>query len=131
MSNPLSKYLKSIFETKENLLEEEGSLFQKEYNPYAVNMMLSRHIDTLYYAMVLNEHPNMSKENHYLYLLSAVRPKKRFVRIDKSIESPDIDLVMKHYGYNRSRAKEAVNILTGDDMNRIREYHDHGTNQST
>lgn len=124
MASPLSRQLNSIFYTKENLAKE-GDLFFKDYEPYIINRFLAKHRDTLYHATVLNGYSNISKEDHYDYLLFAVRPAKRFAKLAKTEIDDNIELIKKHYKYNDVRAREVLKILSVGDINQIRELYKH------
>lgn len=128
MSSPLSIQLNSIFSSKENLARKEGDLFFKDYNPWIINRILAKHRDTFFYAFLLNQCPDISKESHYEFLLYSIRPAKRFARLDRPEVNPDVDLIKKHYNYNDVRAREALQVLTKKDIEEIRETYRYGEN---
>ncbi len=123
MASPLTRQLNSIFVNKENLAQKEGQLFLKDYSPFLINRCLAKHKDTFYYAFILNQHPDIPKEEHYEFLLHSVRPAKRFARIQKAVVDPDIEIIKKHYKYNETRAKEALKILTKDQIEIIKDLY--------
>lgn len=125
MASPLTIQLNSIFVNKVNLARKEGELFLKDYSPFLINKCLAKHKDTFYFAFILNQNPDIPKEEHYEYLLHSVRPAKRFARIKKGVTDPDIELIKKHYKYNETRAKEALKILTKDQIEKIKELYKH------
>lgn len=125
MASPLTAQLNSIFLTKENLVEKEGALFLKDYAPWIINRCLAKHRDTFYYAFLLNQYPDIPKEEHYEFLLHSVRPSKRFARLAKTAANPDVALIKRHYKYNDARAKEALKILSEEQVERIRELYKH------
>jgi hypothetical protein len=55
------------------------------------------------------------------YLLNIVRAKKRFSKWVKKENDRDISLVKEYYGYNNSKAIQALSILTPEQLSIIRE----------
>lgn len=127
MASPLTAQLNSIFVTKENLARKEGALFLKTYSPYIINKCLAKHRNTFFYALVLNQYPDIPKEEHYEYLLGSVRQVGRtpFAKMAKALTDPDIELIKRHYAYNETRAKEALKILKPEQIEKIRELYKH------
>lgn len=127
MVSPLTTQLNSIFVNKENLARKEGQLFLKDYSPWLINRCLAKHKNTFYYAFLLNQYPDIPKEEHYEFLLGVIRQVGRtpFAKLAKAVSDPDIDLIKKHYKCNDIRAKENLKILTKDQIETIRELYKH------
>lgn len=127
MASPLTAQLKSIFVTKENLARIEGDLFLKTYSPFLISKCLAKHQESFYSVFVLNQYPDIPPDEHYEYLLHTIRPMGRapFAKMKTAIEDPDIDLIKKHYAYNDVRAKEALKILSKEQIEKIRELYKH------
>ena len=125
MASNLSKILNSIFFSKENLLEKDGLPFLKDYNPYLINKFVVKHNDIKDLAVILNGYHNIPKDEHYEFLLYMIPKKKRFVKFKKSEENKDIELIQKHYNYNKIRAREVLRILSEDDLKELREMYDY------
>ena len=51
---PLTNYLKTINETKENLMDGDDPGWEKQYPAWIINKCLSHHIDTLMLANAMN-----------------------------------------------------------------------------
>ena len=69
-------YVKSINDTKENIITDEWS--EDQYNPFIVNKALSFTPETVIYANEMNSRPHLAKSLQYNFLINIVRKKKRF-----------------------------------------------------
>ena len=100
---------------------EDDPSWEKNYPPYVINKCLSHHMDTLAFANEMNRYPNLDKKLQYSFYLNTVRPKKRFSPWGKKAKVEDLDLVKKYYGYSNEKAKQALGILSPDQLNYIKE----------
>ena len=121
----LKDWLNSVNFTKENLIEEDPSVI-KDYPPYIVNRCLSGHLDCVMYANEMNRFPNLDKDMQYNFMLNGIRKRKRFAPWLKQDKINDLDLVKKYYGYNNEKARQALRILTPDQLKYIRKKMDVG-----
>ncbi len=114
----LNDFLKSINYEKTNLLEdpETSDENEKAYLPYIVNRCLSYFPDTLFMVQEMNTVPFLDKKLQYQYLLNIIRPRKRFHKWEKADVGDDIAVVKEYYGYSNSKAKEALKILTSEQL---------------
>ena len=71
----LSDWLKSINETKTNLIDDDPQL-EPKYLPYIVNRCLSGHIDSLMYANEMNINHSLDYKLQYDFLLKGILRKK-------------------------------------------------------
>ena len=117
---PLKDYLNSINLTKKNLLASEDADWEKHYPPYIVNKCMSHHMDTVMYANEMNFYPNLDKKLQYDFFINTVRSRKRFSPWDKKQKMNDLEVVKQYYGYSNEKARQALNILTPDQLNFIR-----------
>jgi hypothetical protein len=100
---------------------EDEELDYKEYAPFIVNRALSYHIDCVLYANEMNLRPNIDKEMQYQYLLNTIRPMKRkYQPWQKSEIDKDIECVKQYFGYSNEKAKEALRILTDEQVAEIK-----------
>jgi hypothetical protein len=107
--------------------KEDEELDYKEYAPFIVNRALSYHIDCVLYANEMNLHPNIDKEMQYQYLLNTIRPMKRkFQPWQKADVLKDIGCVKQYFGYSNEKAKEALRILSVEQLEQIRKHTDKG-----
>ena len=116
---PLKDYLNSVNHTKENLLEREGD-WDKNYPPFIVNKCLSGFIDTVLYANEMNAHFNLDKDLQYSFYLNTLRKRKRFSPWQRKDKIEDLDVVKQYFHYNDDKAKDALRILTKDQIELIK-----------
>jgi hypothetical protein len=99
---------------------------EKAYAPYVVNRCLSYFPDTLLHANEMNRLNFLDKRVQYDYYLRSIRARKRFSKWLKKEESSDIDLIKQYYGYSDKRAREALRILTPEQIKSIKKELDTG-----
>jgi hypothetical protein len=99
----------------------------KDYAPFIINRSLSYHIDCVLYANEMNLWPSTDKDMQYQYLLNSIRPMKRkFAPWQKSKNDENIDCVKTYFGYSNQKAKEALRILTDEQIAEIKRKTDKG-----
>ena len=105
---------------------EDGLEF-KDYAPFIVNRSLSYHLDCILYANDMNLYPGIDKDQQFHYLLNSIRPMKRkFQPWQKSKQDENIDCVKEYFGYSNAKAKEALRILTDEQIAEIKIKTDKG-----
>lgn len=108
--------LPSIMQNKKHILEEE-----KEYNAFIVNKALSYHADCLMEANQMNCNYNLDNKPQYDYLINKVRPRKRpYVKWEKPVVENDLLAVTLFFGYSERTAKEALKLLSEEQLVEIR-----------
>ena len=112
----LKDWLNSINLNKKNILEEDPDA---KYPAYVVNRCLSGTIDSIMYANEMNMHPNLDKDMQYTFMLNGLRKRKRFSPWLKQEKINDLELVKKYYGYSNEKARQALRILTPDQLKYI------------
>lgn len=117
-------FLNSINDTKIDLMVDEES--EKAYVPFIVNRGLSYFPDTALLANEMNVRCNISGKMQYAFLREVIRKKKRYSKWHKAIDNDDIELIKKHYGYSTRKAIDVLPLLTKEDLDAIRAYHDEG-----
>jgi hypothetical protein len=114
----LTEYLNSINYSKKNLMVDGDS--EKSYAPYVVNRCLSYFPDTLLHANEMNRLNFLDKKVQYDYYLRSIRSRKRFSKWLKREESDDIEVVKTYFGYSEKRAREALTVLSKEQISNIR-----------
>jgi hypothetical protein len=105
----------------------EGDLDFKDYAPFIINRSLSYHLDCVPYVNEMNLWPNLDKDMQYQYFLNSIRPMKRkFAPWQKSNKDENIDCVKTYFGYSNQKAKEALRILTDEQIAEIKIKTDKG-----
>lgn len=95
----------------------EEELDFKDYAPFIVNRSLSYHLDCIGYANEMNLYPGIDKDMQYQYFLNSIRPMKRgFQPWQKSTTDENIECVKAYFGYSNAKAKEALRILTDEQI---------------
>ena len=116
---PLKDYLNSINLNKDYLMDEDPA-WEKNYPAYIINKCLSHHMDTLAFANEMNLYSGLDKKLQYDFLINIVRPRKRFSPWGKKQKIDDLNLVKQYYGYSNEKAKQALRILSPQQLDYIR-----------
>ena len=125
MPDLFKEIIPSILEKKKSVFRDE--LDYKDYNPYIINRALSYHMDCVLYVNELNKYPSLEKDLQYQYLLNTIRPMKRkFQPWQKSEVDKDIECVKIYFGYSNEKAKEALRLLTNEQIAEIKRKTDKG-----
>lgn len=95
----------------------EGELDFADYAPFLINRSLSYHLDCVLYVNEMNLWPSLDKDVQYQYLLNSIRPMKRkFQPWQKSEKDKNIDAVKAYFGYSNQKAREALKVLTDEQI---------------
>ncbi len=94
---------------------------EKEYIPFVINRTLSYFSDTIFYANEMNINASMDNRLQYDFLLCAVREKKRFTKWIKPETEKILESVKLYFGYSDQKAREAVKLLTEEQIEIIKE----------
>ena len=125
MADTFKEVIPSILQTKKDALRDD--LDEKEYQPFLVNRALSYHMDCVLYVNQMNLYPQLDKKLQYTYLLNSIRPMKRkFQPWQKATALKDLECVKEYFGYSNEKAKEALRILTQDQIDEIKIKTDKG-----
>ena len=116
---PLKDYLNTLNYSKDDLMEDDPG-WKKNYPPYVINKCMSHHTDTLMFSNEMNRYPNLDKDMQYSFYLNTVRPKRRFSPWGKKQQVKDLNLVKQYYGYSNEKAKQALRILSPQQLDYIR-----------
>jgi hypothetical protein len=118
MPDLFKEIVPSILQTKKNPFKDE--LDYKDYVPFVVNRALSFHQDCVLYANELNLSPGIDKDMQYQFYLNTIRSMKRkFQPWQKSSTDKNIEAVKTYFGYSNEKAKEALRILTEEQIAEI------------
>lgn len=125
MPDLFKEIIPSILQTKKCVINDD--IDAKDYVPFVVNRAMSYHMDCVLYANELNMKPGIDKDMQYQYLLNSIRPMKRkFQPWQKSSAEKDLDCVKEYFGYSNQKAREALRILTDEQIAEIRRRIDKG-----
>jgi hypothetical protein len=114
----------SILQTKKSVITQDN---EKDYPPFIVNKTLSFHLDCLHYANEMNKVPHLDKLLQYQYLINSIRGYKRpFQKWHKRETIDSLKAVKEYYGYSNIKAKEALMVLSDDQIDNIIKSTDKG-----
>lgn len=117
MADLFKEIIPSILQTKKNVLDNS-----KDYKPFLVNRALSYHMDCILYVNQVNMNHQLDPELQYQYLLNTIRPMKRkFQPWQKATVDKDMDCVKEYFGYSDEKAKEALRILSDEQITLIKQ----------
>lgn len=114
MSNPFA-FVDAVSYSKQNLIRE-GKEIESDYNPFLTNRAFSYHPDTVLYASEMNQYPRLDSLMQFEFYLHSLRPSKRFAKWHKPILNEDEEIVMTCLGINRKQAREALRILSKEEL---------------
>lgn len=115
----LKDYLNSINQTKLNLMDEDP-FCENGYPSFIVNRCFSGFVDTVLLANEMNLHSDLDKKLQYDFYINIIRPKKRFSPWLKKEKLDSLEYIKQYYGYNNEKAKNALKILTDEQIEFIK-----------
>jgi hypothetical protein len=125
MTIELTEWLTTINQSKINLIDDDKSL-EKEYPSYIINRCLSGHIDCLMYANEMNKYNLLPKKLQYDFYINIIRNKKRYSPWIKKDKIKDLEYVKNYYGYSNEKAKQALRLLSEEQLNFIKKRFETG-----
>ena len=117
-------YVNSINDTKKDIMIDD--MTEKSYNGFMINRSLSYFPDTVGLANVMNQHHHLDNKLQYHFLINIIRKRKRFSKWLKPEIESDIEVVKKYYGYSNEKARQALPLLSPDQIKTIRQKVDQG-----
>lgn len=101
----------------------------KEYVPFVVNRALSFHVDCILQANQMNTVPGADRKMQYDYLHGTIRKYRRpFQKWQKRETMEALETIKAYYGYSNERAKEAMKLLTDEQIETLKSRMDKGGN---
>jgi hypothetical protein len=117
--NPFD-YVNAILQNKKQLIVDE--ITEKAYTPFLVNRSLSYHKDCVIYANEMNKCHFIDKKMQNDFLLNTIRAQKRpFAKWIKSEKSDDIDVIKLYFNISDNKAKEALRLLSDEQISKLKE----------
>ena len=122
--NPFD-FVKEILQGKKQLIVDD--LTEKEYNSFIINRSLSYHKDCVLFANEMNRRHFLEKKLQNDFLLNTIRSQKRpFAKWVKAEKSDDLECIKQIYGFSDSKAREALRLLSKDQIQQLKEQTDIG-----
>ena len=116
----LSDYLKTINETKQNLLDSEDSSWEKEYPAWVITKCMASHYDTVLLANEMNIYYDLPNKLQYDFYINTVRKRKRFSPWEKKVKLEDLETVKTYYNYSTQKAQAILKILNKDQLDHLK-----------
>lgn len=124
MPDLFKEILPSILRNKKNVFENGD---YSDYNAFIVNRALSYHVDCLPYVAELSSMSHLDDDMQYQYLINTIRSFKRDFHKWQKVETvEDLECVKTYFGYSNQKAKEALRILTNEQLVEIRKKTEKG-----
>lgn len=122
----LGDFLNSINKNKKDLIHDPESdpiVVEKEYKKlsYVINRCMGYFPDTIFYAQEMNMRSNLDGKPQYEFYLHGVSPRSRWSKGIKVENPDDLEVVKEYYGYSSKKAREALKILSPENVAYIKE----------
>ncbi len=119
-THSLTDYLKTINETKVNLMDGDDPGWEKNYPAWVVMKCLSSHIDTILLANQMNLYWNLPNKLQYDFFINIVRKRKRFSPWESKVKLDDLESIKEYYNYSTPKAQEVLKILNKEQIEFIK-----------
>ena len=118
-------FVNQILQGKQQLIVDD--LTEKDYVPFLTNRSLSYHKDCILFANEMNLRHYIDGKMQNDFLLNTVRSRKRpFTKWAKSEKSEDIECIKIIFGYSNSKAREALRLLSDEQIQELKTKTDIG-----
>jgi len=118
-------FVNQILQGKQQLIVDD--LTEKDYVPFLTNRSLSYHKDCILFANEMNLRHHIDGKMQNDFLLNTVRSRKRpFTKWAKSEKSEDIECIKIIFGYSNSKAREALRLLSDEQIQELKTKTDIG-----
>ena len=111
-------YLNSINFTKQDIMMDDQA--EKGYAPFMVNRGLSYFPDTVAFANEMNRYHHLDNRLQFDFLINITRKRKRFYKWAKAQPESDIDAVKEYYEYSNEKARQALTLLSPEQIKIIK-----------
>ena len=111
-------FIKAINDSK-NVMKND-LLAEKAYIPFLVNRGLSFFQDTVIQVNEMNRLHFLDNKLQFDYLLNNIRPRKRWSKWLKPDKIDNLELVKAYFGFGNEKAKEALEVLTSENIEDIK-----------
>ena len=114
-------YTKAINQSKERLMDSPDEMWEKKYSPFIVNKALYPFPDTVLLVNEMNQCHYLDNRLQFDFLLNSIRPRKRYAPWLKASKIDNLELVKEYFGYSDQKARDALKILSDDDLEYIQD----------
>ena len=113
------EYVNAINYIKKDIMVDD--IAEKAYNSFLVNRSLSYFQDTILMANEMNKNHHIDNRLQFDFLINIVRKRKRFSKWLKNTVESDVEVVKEYYGYNNQKARQALTLLTPEQINVLKQ----------
>ena len=128
-NHALTDYLKSINETKNNLIDGDDAGWEKEYPSWVITKCMASHYDTVLLANEMNIHYQLPNKLQYDFYINIVRKRKRFSPWEKKVKLDDLECVKEYYNYSTEKAQAVLKLLNKEQIDYIKSKLNRGGKQ--
>ena len=111
-------FIKAINDSKDVMKNDPFA--EKDYIPFLVNRGLSFFQDTILQVNEMNRNHFLDNKLQFDYLINNIRPRKRWSKWLKPDKIDNLELVKLYFGFGNEKAKEALEVLTNEDIVEIK-----------
>ena len=122
----LKDYMNAINHQKIDLMDSEDEFWEKKYPAFIVNKALSSFPDCILFVNEMNKMHHLDKQLQFQFFLNSIGLKKRFSKWIRSSKIKNLEYVKEYYGYNNEKARQALDILNDEQLERIKRTIDRG-----
>jgi len=122
----LKDYLNAINHQKIDLMDSDDEFWEKKYPAFIVNKALSSFPDCILFVNEMNKMHHLDKQLQFQFFLNSIGLKKRFSKWIRSSKIKNLEYVKEYYGYNNEKARQALDILNDEQLEKIKRTIDRG-----
>ena len=111
-------YLNSINFSQQDIMMDDQD--EKGYASFMVNRGLSYFPDTVAFANEMNRYHHLDNRLQFDFLINITRKRKRFSKWAKAQPESDIDAVKEYYEYSNEKARQALTLLSPEQIKIIK-----------
>ena len=122
----LKDYMNAINHQKIDLMDSEDEFWEKKYPAFIVNKALSSFSDCILFVNEMNKMHHLDKRLQFQFFLNSIGSKKRFSKWLRSYKIKNLEYVKEYFVYNNEKARQALDILNDEQLERIKRTIDRG-----
>jgi hypothetical protein len=107
-------------------MDSEDEFWEKRYPTFIVNKALSSFPDCILFVNEMNKMHHLDKRLQFQFFLNSIRSKKRFSKWLRSSKIKNLEYVKEYYGYSNEKARQALDILNDEQLEKIKITIDRG-----
>jgi len=101
---------------------EWDEVTEKTYSPFIINRGLSFNMQTVLFANMMNQYPQLEKRMQYDFYFNGIPKGKRFDKWQKKLDAEkNVKLLQDFFDINIDRATEALKLLSNEQLDMIKQ----------